>query len=205
VDINLWNGAWKRFFDMRFGVASLPELHSNPKTYSPACLCCSCREVDFVTRSPKGLRTVALFEGAKGLLVLLAGFGLLGLIHRNLQDWAEQLVRHLHLNPARHLPQIFLDAVGRLNDSHLLLIAAGALFYSLARFVEAYGLWNQRRWAEWIAVVSGSAYLPIEIYGLVRHVSWARIVIVMINLLVVYYVARVLVKSRRHFRSQMAS
>jgi uncharacterized membrane protein (DUF2068 family) len=141
---------------------------------------------------------VALFEGAKGSLVLLAGFGLLGLIHRDLQDWAEQLVRHLHLNPARHLPQIFLEAVGRLNDSHLLLIAAGALFYSVARFVEAYGLWHQRRWAEWVAVASGAAYLPIEIYGLLRHASWAKIVIVTINLGVVYYVARVLVKSRKH-------
>lgn len=141
---------------------------------------------------------MALFEGAKGLLVLLAGFGLLGLIHRDLQDWAEQLVRHLHLNPARHLPQIFLDAVGKLDDSRLLFIAAGALFYSLARFVEAYGLWNQRRWAEWIAVVSGAAYLPIEIHGLLRHASWAKVVVVMINLGVVCYVTRVLVKSRRH-------
>jgi hypothetical protein len=50
-----------------------------------------------------GLRIVALFEGAKGVLLLAAGFGLLSLIHDDVQKMAEELVRHFHLNPARDL------------------------------------------------------------------------------------------------------
>lgn len=54
------------------------------------------------------VQIVALFEGAKGALVLLTGLGLLALIHRNVHQVAEQLVRHLHFNPARQYPRIFL-------------------------------------------------------------------------------------------------
>ena len=39
----------------------------------------------------RGIRLVSLFEGPKGALILLAGFGLLALVHRDLQDIAAGL------------------------------------------------------------------------------------------------------------------
>ncbi|WP_040547391.1 DUF2127 domain-containing protein [Pedosphaera parvula] len=154
-------------------------------------------------RSTKGVRTVAIFEGAKGLLVVLVGFGLLGLVHRNVEIAAEHLVRRLHLNPARHLPHIFLEAAGQVHDSNLLLLAAGALAYSTGRFIEAYGLWRQRRWAEWVAVISGAVYLPVEFYELVRRVHWSKVVIVIVNLGIVFYMTRVLIQSRKRAASEI--
>jgi len=53
----------------------------------------------------KGVRVIALFEAAKGILVLTAGMGLLALAHRNLQALAEQLIRWFHLDPAGHYPK----------------------------------------------------------------------------------------------------
>ncbi len=103
-----------------------------------------------------GLRSVALFEAAKGTLVILAGFGMVSIVHRNSQQLAEHLVRHLHLNPAKHYPHIFIDAAGRLDDVHIWLLAGGAFLYSLVRFIEAYGLWHSRVWAEWFAILSGA-------------------------------------------------
>ena len=57
---------------------------------------------------------MALLEGAKGVLVLAAGLGLFALAHRDVQAIAEDLVRHLHLNPARRFPRIFLHLVANL-------------------------------------------------------------------------------------------
>ena len=85
------------------------------------------------------VRAVALFEAAKGALVWLAGFGALSLLHRDVQRFAEQLVGHLHLNPAKHYPHIFLDAAADLTEARLLLLAAFAATYGLVRFIEAYG------------------------------------------------------------------
>lgn len=42
--------------------------------------------------SKRGIRIVSLFEGAKGLLVLLVGFGLLEFIHKDLHSAAEEIV-----------------------------------------------------------------------------------------------------------------
>ena len=63
------------------------------------------------------LRTIAAFEAAKGMLVLLAGFGTLALIHFDAQRWAGYIVAHLHLNLAKHEPKIFIDLANQLNSS----------------------------------------------------------------------------------------
>ncbi len=44
------------------------------------------------SRHTKGLHIVALFEGTKGVLVLLAGFGLLSLIHKDVHEIAARLI-----------------------------------------------------------------------------------------------------------------
>src|ERR1035438_4179771 len=111
----------------------------------------------------RGIRLVALFEGLKGALILLAGFGLLALGHRDLQDVADELVRRFHLNPARHYPRIFIEASGKTTDTQLWLLAGAALLYAVFRFVEAYGLWRERRWAGWFAAATGAIYVPLEI------------------------------------------
>jgi len=136
-------------------------------------------------RFSNALRTVALIEAAKGALVLLAGFGLLSLIHHDLQRFAERLIAHFHLNPAAHYPRIFLEVAGELTDSRLLLIAAGAAIYSLARFIEAYGLWYARRWAEWFAAFSGGIYIPFELFELYERVTWLRLGTLALNAMIV--------------------
>jgi len=140
-----------------------------------------------------GMRTVAMVEAAKGLLVLLAGFGLLSLIHRDVQAAAERLVQHSHLNPAGKYPRIFLDAATKMTDARLWLLASFAAMYSLVRSVEAYGLWYERRWAEWFALASGSIYVPVEVYELFHHFTWLKVAVLATNLGIVAYMAYALI------------
>ncbi len=136
-----------------------------------------------------GTRVVALFEAAKGAVVILAGFGLLALIHRNAQDVVEEIVRHLHFNPAKHFPHIFLDVAASVTDARLWALAVTALVYAVVRFVEAYGLWRQQAWAQWFGILSGGIYLPIEAYELFEKATVVRAGILVVNLLVVGWLA----------------
>ena len=131
------------------------------------------------------IRAIAIVEGFKGLLVLLAGFGLLSLIHHDVGRFAAGLVRHSHLNPASHYPQIFIEAAESVTDSRLWFLALAALLYSGVRLIEACGLWYRRTWAEIFAIVTGAIYLPIEVYEIVERVTAVRITIFMVNALVV--------------------
>ncbi len=144
----------------------------------------------------RGVRVVAVFEASKGALVVAAGLGLLSLVHHDLQAAAERLVQHSHLNPAHHYPRIFIEAAAHMNDSRLKSLAALAFLYAAVRFVEAYGLWHVRVWAEWFAIISGSVYLPIEAYEMFRRATWTRGAILLINLSIVAYLGNVRFSSR---------
>ena len=145
-----------------------------------------------------GQRAVAIFEAAKGAIVLLVGFGLLSLAHRDIQHLAERLVLHTHLNPASHYPHIFIDMAAQLNNVHLALIAAGAAAYSLLRFFEAYGLWFGRHWAECLAVVSGAVYVPIEIFEVYERMTLLSVVVLLTNSAILGFMLYCLFTARKN-------
>ena len=134
------------------------------------------------------LRAVATIELTKGLIVLLAAISILFLVHReDPWDLADGLLRLLHISPDHHFAQVFLDWADSLTEAKLWTVASVALAYSVLRFLEAYGLWYARAWAEWIALISGTLYLPFEIYKVVRHASLFHVSVLLINLAVVLY------------------
>ncbi|MCL2656737.1 MAG: DUF2127 domain-containing protein [Betaproteobacteria bacterium] len=146
------------------------------------------------TAPPKSIkrntsRLIALFEASKGVLVLLVAFGLHALLHHDAQVFALKLVEHLHLRPGAHFSQVFIEAVARLTDARLWWLSLLAATYSVLRFIEAWGLWFVRRWAEWLALVSGGVYLPVEFYELWRKPTVLHLVIVSINLGIVAFMA----------------
>ena len=148
------------------------------------------------------LRTVALFEAFKGALVLAAGCGLLALFHGDAQGFADALVGRLHLNPAKNTPRVFLQLLENISNSQLWLLAGFAAMYATLRFIEAYGLWRGRRWAEWLAALSGGIYVPVEIYELTRGVSWIKLAALLLNAAVVAYMCYTLWMSREKARTR---
>ena len=140
---------------------------------------------------------VATFEAAKGFIVLAAGLGLFGLMHRDVQAGAERIVRSLHLNPASRYPGDFIYAAIWLDDdARLRKLAAVALIYAAVRFAEAYGLSRDRRWAEWFGAISGSIFLPLEVYNLWVMVTWPRVTVLLVNCVIVIYLVQVLLHGR---------
>lgn len=157
----------------------------------------------------KGLRTVAAIEFVKGLLAVGAGLVFLELIRKDfdLEDAAQNLVYYLNIDPDRRLSQAFVHAAARIMDANVTLVVTIALLYATGRFIESYGLWRQRVWAEWLAIISGAIYLPFELYALIRHPTLVHWAILLINIMVVVYIAWVRwdeVSARRVARVRIA-
>jgi len=148
-------------------------------------------------KTARGLRIIAIIEAAKGSLVLLAGFGMFAIVHEGTERIAEEFVQRLHLNPASHYPQIFLHAAESLSDSSVWILAAGAGAYITIRFVEAWGLWHERPWAEWFGAASGALYVPLELLTIVEGVTWPKLVLLVVNIATVWYLASVLYRAKR--------
>ena len=107
-----------------------------------------------------------------------------------------ELVGRLHLNAGKSYPNVFFRILEDTSNAQLWLIGALVLVYALVRFAEAYGLWTEKRWAEWLAALSGGIYVPVEIYELTRSVSWIKITALVLNVLIVAYMCYVLWRTR---------
>ena len=148
-------------------------------------------------RQRRVLQTVALFEFSKGIFVSLMGICALLLVHRDAWLIAESLLALFHINTDRHVAQMFLDFADNVTDARLWAAARIAFAYSALRFTEAYGLWKCRTWAEWVALVSGTLLLPLEVRELFRRVTLMRSGLLIGNLAIVLYMLYVILANRR--------
>lgn len=143
------------------------------------------------------LRAVATFECFKGIFVLLMGICALILVHKDVWLIAESLLALLHINTDRRFAQMFLDFADSMTDARLWAAARIAFAYAALRFTEAYGLWKERTWAEWVAFVSGFLLLPLEIRELLRGVTFIRCAVLTGNIAIILYMLFVILTNRR--------
>ncbi|MBV9182378.1 MAG: DUF2127 domain-containing protein [Acidobacteria bacterium] len=151
----------------------------------------------------QALRTVALLEFAKGLLVLVAAFSLMFLVDPS--DLAAGFLDFLHISPDRHFAQLLLNLADSLSNAKEWVILVTACSYSGLRFAEAYGLWKARAWAEWIALISGALYLPFEIRLLAHRLTLFHAAVLIVNLAIVAFMFYLRIYVPRHERLSFPS
>jgi uncharacterized membrane protein (DUF2068 family) len=143
----------------------------------------------------QALRSVALLEFAKGVAVLAAAISLYWLDPSNVAD---AFLSFLHISPDHHLARLLMGMADRLSDIAVWQVVLGACAYSGLRFAEAYGLWKARAWAEWIALVSGALYLPVEIRLLAHRVTLFHVAVLIVNVAIVLFMFYLRIYVPRH-------
>jgi uncharacterized membrane protein (DUF2068 family) len=132
----------------------------------------------------QALRSIALLELVKGIVVLAAAISLYWI---DASDVAGAFLNYLHISPDRHFAHMLFRLADRLSNVKLWHVMLVASVYSGLRFAEAFGLWRARAWAEWVALVSGAIYLPYEITRLAHRVSLLHVSVFLVNLAVVAF------------------
>jgi uncharacterized membrane protein (DUF2068 family) len=146
------------------------------------------------------LRAVASIEFIKGIFAVFIGVVAILLLHKDTWVMAESLLALLHISTDRRSAQLFLALADDLTDARLWMAVKLASVYSILRFSEGYGLWNQRTWAEWLAFGSGMLLFPLEIRALLRGITVLRSVVFVINIGIVLYMFFLLREGRRQRR-----
>ena len=134
-----------------------------------------------------------MVEAVKGVLALGAGFAFVEILRHDvdLEEAALNILYFLHIDPDRRIAHALLHAAGRMSEVSVVNVILIVLLYSGLRFLESYGLWRQRIWAEWLAIVSGAIYLPFEVRALIRHPTAIHWAVLLINIVIVLYIAYV--------------
>jgi uncharacterized membrane protein (DUF2068 family) len=135
---------------------------------------------------------IALFKLFKGVLLLIAGFGALRLLHRDVAATVGHWVDVLRVDPDNRYIHRLLAHVLAVTPAQLKAASAGTFFYAALLLTEGTGLFLRKPWAEYFTTITTAGLIPLEIYELVHHLTIAKIVILVINVAIVaYLIARV--------------
>jgi uncharacterized membrane protein (DUF2068 family) len=74
-----------------------------------------------------------------------------------------------------------------LNVATLRLIGIAAGAYAVLEGAEAFGLWFQLRWAEYLTLVATALFLPFEVYELLESVTVLKVGALSVNLAIILY------------------
>lgn len=150
-------------------------------------MCKSTQSITLQQGHLQTLRAIALFEMFKGLVAIIASLVLLSLANYNVRHFTYWLISYLHLDSDAHYFKTLFDYSDLLGNENLHMVVLMAWGYAAVRFVEGYGLWKTRVWAEWLAALSGGVYLPIEVSHLMLHTNAINTAVLVINVCVVSY------------------
>jgi len=143
------------------------------------------------------LLLIAIYKFLHGLLFIAVGIGAHRLLHKDIADQIELLVRHLRFNPESKLVNFLLDRASLLNDPVLRRIGFGAYCYAVVSFAEGIGLYLEKAWGEILTLAITASFLPLEVIEIAHRVTWFRIGLLAINILVFIYLARLVIERGR--------
>src|SRR5262249_58190820 len=106
---------------------------------------------------------VAGFEAGQGVGGLACVLGVGDLMHHDVRHLAIELIGRFRLSPEGRFPSVLLHYADLLPGADLRPLAFIAAGYILVRFLEAFGLWKETAWGEWLGALSGALYVPFRI------------------------------------------
>lgn len=121
--------------------------------------------------------------------MIAAGVYLLGHLHSDFGRIADRWMRRVELDPRRPFLRRIVQHLHALGASELRLFAVGALAYGALELVEGVGLWLDALWAEYLTVIATSLLVPLELYEEVRRPSAIKAAGIIVNVLIVCYLA----------------
>ena len=151
------------------------------------------------------LLLIAFFKIAQALLFVVIGVGALKLLHRDIADELNRLADRLHFNPEWRVIEFLLDKASLVNDPMLRRIGLAAFCYAGVATAEGIGLYLEKAWGELLTLIITASFLPWEIFEIIRRITWPRVGLLTINVLVFMYLLKLTVergRKRMHLRKR---
>jgi len=137
----------------------------------------------------RGIRLIACFKFVKGVLLVASGIGLLKLLHKDVAEVVNHWISTLNFDPDnRHIHDVLLRA-SVINQRQLKELSVGSFVYAGIFLTEGSALLMQKRWAKYFTAIITASFIPLELWELVEHFSTIRTVVIMVNVIILWYLA----------------
>lgn len=132
----------------------------------------------------------------KGILLWLLSLSFFPLFSGLTVRFLRTIARRTHiLSNARFVTSFFISMSGT-PQKRFLAYSLFFLIWGALDFVEATGLWQRRRWAEYLATVGTALLIPVEIYTILTRFTIEKLAITLFNIFLVVY----FIRSRKLFQ-----
>ena len=133
------------------------------------------------------LRVIAIYKFVKCAGLILVACVVFGFTHEPFIDKVARVIDHLPIQTGRHILQHWMDQLTDMTPRSFIFAGIAASVYAALFFVEGFGLWMGKRWAEYLTTIATASLIPFEIYELIRHVTWVKILVLIANVGIVFY------------------
>jgi uncharacterized membrane protein (DUF2068 family) len=144
----------------------------------------------------RALRLIAAYKLLKAIGLLLVAGAAFGLIReQNLQEFTDWLTNL----PLRHGHGFLVHLIERLFElgpRKFLAIGIAACVYATVFLVEGWGLWREKRWAEYLTTIVTASLIPFELWEIQLHVTWVKVAAFVANVAILIYLIRLLRRQR---------
>ena len=123
----------------------------------------------------------------KGVLLLLLAFGVYRLADNDLMRDYRLFLDWIHVDPERKFFTDLAAQIKTITPGNVYWVASGTAIYSLFSLVEGVGLIFRVTWAAYLAIGESAFFIPIEIYELMHRFLPAVLVVLILNILIVWY------------------
>ncbi|MCU1393426.1 MAG: hypothetical protein JWM34_1854 [Ilumatobacteraceae bacterium] len=137
------------------------------------------------------MRLIAVNKGAHATVFTLLAVALtlletnLNHLHRWSQSLIDQLSGPLD-DTGQQASRSFLARQAQklfdLQPGTIKVLLVLAVVYAVTEWTEAFGLWHERRWAEYLTVVATAGFLPLEVHELIDSITVVRVLALSINM-----------------------
>jgi uncharacterized membrane protein (DUF2068 family) len=133
---------------------------------------------------------IAAFKLLKGIALIAVGVGALHLLHKDVAAVVDHWINAFRVDPHNRFILWLLAKVPLVDDRKLTELSVGTFIYAAIFLTEGTGLAFHKRWAEYFTIITTASFLPLELYEIIHHATFAKGVALAINIAVVVYLVR---------------
>jgi uncharacterized membrane protein (DUF2068 family) len=142
------------------------------------------------------LATISIYKFIKAALSVLSAVAAWRLtnphVEAAMRTWAESLPQGF----SEHIVREALAQVSGIPAFRWRQLGIVSLVYASVFTVEGVGLWLERRWAEYLTIVTSSLLLPFEFIAVMNHLTLVRMGVLLANAAIVAYLIVVTTRHR---------
>ena len=136
---------------------------------------------------PRALYLIAAFKLVKSLCLLAVAIGALKVLHKGAAVEVYRWADTFRVDPDNRYVRRLLMGLSLFNEKTLRELSVGTFLYAALFLTEGTGLLLRKRWAEYFTTIITASFIPLEVYELARRATFAKGIVLLLNVLVIIY------------------